>query len=164
MADLKAAWNDASARLSELAMELKLHYERQRGADGDQERGDSDRARSEVESAAKRVTEAVRDVFEAIGAAAKDPAVKDDVKHVGQSLTDALNATFAEVSADMRKAFSRPTGAPVAETPANADPRTAEAAPSPPGPAEQKPLGTDRSLEEDGEPLRQRSDDTDGRS
>jgi len=104
MADSRSAWNDAVERLSGLGLKLKLHYEQQRGEEGEQ-------ARSDVEGAVKRLGEAVQDVFEAMGAAAKDTAVRADVKEVGQSLTDALNATFAEVSEEMRKAFSRSTGA-----------------------------------------------------
>src|SRR5687767_7581528 len=113
MADSRSAWNDAVERLSGLGLKLKLHYEQQRGEEGEQ-------ARSDVEGAVKRLADAVQDVFEAMGAAAKDQAVRADVKEVGQSLTDALNATFAEVSEEMRKAFSRQTGASGAgETPAD---------------------------------------------
>jgi len=103
MADSRSAWNDAGERLSGLGLKLKLHYEQQRGEEGEQ-------ARSEVEGAVKRLADAVQDAFEAMGVAAKDQAVREDVKQVGQSLTDALNATFAEVSEEVRKAFSRPTG------------------------------------------------------
>jgi|SRR6266540_901116 len=114
MADSRSAWNDAGERLSGLGLKLKLHYEQQRGEEGEQ-------ARSEVEGAVKRLADAVQDAFEAMGVAAKDQAVREDVKQVGQSLTDALNATFAEVSEEVRKAFSRTTGPSslASETPAD---------------------------------------------
>jgi len=131
MADSRSAWNDAGERLNALGLKLKLHYEQQRGEEGEQ-------ARSEVEGAVKRLADAVQDTFEAMGAAAKDEAVREDVKQVGQSLTDALNATFAEVSGQVRKAFSRPTGASTAEgTPAD-EARTPGALPPVSG-AEQPP-------------------------
>jgi hypothetical protein len=49
----------------------------------------------------------VQDVFDAMGEAAKDEAVRADVERVGQSLTDALSATFGEVSVEVRRAFDR---------------------------------------------------------
>ena len=33
--------------------------------------------------------------------------MKDDVKHVGQSLGTALSSTFADISEELRKAFKR---------------------------------------------------------
>jgi hypothetical protein len=140
MTDSRSAWNDAGERLSGLGLKLKLHYEQQRGEESEQ-------ARSEVEGAVKRLADAVQDTFEAMGAAAKDQAVREDVKQVGQSLTDALNATFAEVSGEMRKAFSRPAGASSAgassagATPAEESrpPDAPQATPPAPGPEEQPP-------------------------
>ena len=54
----------------------------------------------------------MQDAFEAMGAAAKDQAVKDDVRHVGQSLTVALGATFSEISEELRKRARRPGDEP----------------------------------------------------
>jgi hypothetical protein len=134
MADSRTAWNDASERLSGLGLKLKLHYEQQRGEEGQQ-------ARTDVEGAVKRLADAVQDAFEALGVAAKDQAVREDVKQVGQSLTDALNATFEEVSAELRKAFSRPAGSTSAGTTSADDTRPTDApqaTPRAPG-AEEKP-------------------------
>jgi len=100
MADVKAAWNDAGDKLSGLGSKLKAHYEQQHGADSEQ-------AQAEVKDAVKRLTEAVHDAFDAIGAAAKDQAVKDDVKQVGQAFTTAMGATFTEISEDLQKAYAK---------------------------------------------------------
>jgi len=103
MADTKAAWDDAGRKLSGLGGKLKQHYEQQRGAESEQ-------AKAEVEDAVKRLADVLEDAFDAIGAAAKDPAVKDDVKQVGRSLTDALGASFADLSEEVRAAFQRRRG------------------------------------------------------
>jgi len=100
MADVKAAWNDAGDKLSGLGSKLKAHYEQQHGTDSEQ-------AQAEVRDAVKRLTEAVHDAFDAIGAAAKDQAVKDDVKQVGQAFTTAMGATFTEISEDLQKAYAK---------------------------------------------------------
>jgi hypothetical protein len=60
-----------------------------------------------LKSALKHLGEALDGVVEAIGGAAKDPAVAEDVRHVGQSLVTALAATFSDASGEIRKAFNR---------------------------------------------------------
>lgn len=98
MAEVRTAWDEAGEALSGLGLRLKLHYEQQR---------EDVEERAAVESAAAKLGAALQDVFDALGEAAKDDAVKADVVRVGQSLTDALSVTFAEVSDDVRKAFDR---------------------------------------------------------
>ncbi len=96
MSDVGSAWKDAGDRLTALGASLKAHYQEQHGEDGEE-------AKKELDAATKRFTGAVKDAFDALGAAAKDPAVKDDVNKVGQSLAGALSATFAEVSEDLSR-------------------------------------------------------------
>jgi hypothetical protein len=100
MTDTKAAWDDAGRQLTGLGGRLKQHYEQQRGADGEQ-------AKAEVQDAVKKLADAVQDAFDALGASAKDQAVKEDVKAVARSLTDAFGASFAEFSDELRTAFNR---------------------------------------------------------
>lgn len=103
MTDTGSAWKDTGERLNALGLKLKMHYEQQRGAEAEQ-------THEEVADAVRRLTDAVHDAFEALGTAAKDEAVRDDFRQVGQSLADALGATFAEVSAEVRKVVNRPAG------------------------------------------------------
>lgn len=98
MTEARSAWDDAGERLGALGQRLRSHYEQQRG-------GDAERSRADVEDAVRRLSEAVQDAFEALGSAAKDPAVKDDARRVGESLTDALRTTITEVSGELRTAF-----------------------------------------------------------
>jgi hypothetical protein len=129
MTDAKSAWNDAGDRLSGLGLKLKLHYEQQRGMD-------SAEAKAEMRDALHRLTAAMDGAFEAIGTAARDDAVKSDVKQVGQSLATALGATFTQVSGELQRAFGKggpgdagepEPGAPAAGTPGAAAPEPAAA-------------------------------------
>jgi hypothetical protein len=138
MVGTKEAWDDAGRQLSDLGRRLRQHYEQQRGTAGDQ-------AKADVEDAVKKLADAVQDAFEALGAAAKDQAVKDDVKHAARSLTDAFGASFADLSEEVRTAFQRrreaggsgsagrepgpgpgpgPTGGPTGGGPTDGAPRT----------------------------------------
>jgi len=103
MTDVRAAWNEAGERLQGLGASLKHHYEQQRGEDAGQ-------TKEQVGDAFKKVGDALQSAFEALGAAAKDPAVKEDVKQTGKSVAAALTVTFSELSDDVRKAFDKRKG------------------------------------------------------
>jgi ribosome recycling factor len=96
MSDAKTAWTEAGDSLSGLGLKLKLHYEQQRSEE-------TENVRHEVETAVERLTEVVKEAFDAVGAAAKDEAVRDDVKQVGESLGKALSASLEE----LRRAVGR---------------------------------------------------------
>jgi hypothetical protein len=129
MTDARSAWNDTGEQLTALGSKLGAHFEKQRGADGEQ-------AREQADEALKRLGEAVKDAFEAVGAAARDQAVQQDVKQVGRSLIGALDVTFREVSDEVRKAFDRTN----ADSPADAgkEPKSPPQAQNPPEPQDPK--------------------------
>ena len=108
-AEIKDAWSEAGERLSGLGAKLKQHYAQTQGAQPEQ-------TGAEVKDAVKKLGDAVQDAFEAIGAAAKDTGVKQDVREVGQSVASALGATFSGLGDELRRAFDstsgRPLGAP----------------------------------------------------
>ena len=81
-----------------------------RGPRGPRRGPAEEEAREDVKEALRKLGAAIDDAFEAMGAAAKDPAIKDDVRQVGQSLTGALSATFADVSDDLRRVLRRNKG------------------------------------------------------
>ena len=125
MTDAKSAWADTGEQLTSLGSKLGAHYEKQRGTDGAQ-------ARAETEEALKRLGQAVQDAFEAVGAAAKDEAVRQDVKQVGRSLASALDVTFRQISSEIRQAFDRSQDRPAkadAEQKAEPGPKTEPGAP-----------------------------------
>jgi len=119
MTDAKSAWREASDRFGSLGSKLKVHYEQQRGQE-------SEEAKAEVKDALHRLSGALEDAFEAIGKAARDDAVKTDVKQVGQSLATALGATFSEVSGELQRAFSGHGGAGPSSTATGTEPTTTE--------------------------------------
>jgi len=98
MNDVLSAWKVAGDRLTALGSALKEHYEQRRTGESG-----SEPTQEEIASARQKLTSVVTEAFDAMGAAAKDAAVKDDVRRVGRSLAGALSATFAEISDDLRK-------------------------------------------------------------
>ena len=134
MTDARQAWSDAGHQISALTARLKEAFEQQRAAEARQagegagaagtsavptgaaETGSTARsepsvgggaAKAEVQEAVRRLSEAAKDVFEVLGGAAKDPNVKADVKHVGNSVSTAFAATFTEIAEQVRKAASK---------------------------------------------------------
>src|SRR5215213_105430 len=134
MTDARQAWSDAGQQISALTARLKEAFEQQRAAEARQtgegpeaggtsampdgaaqtgsaapsEPSGGGAAKAEVQEAVRRLSEAAKDVFEVLGGAAKDPNVKADVKHVGNSVSTAFAATFSEIAEQIRKAASKP--------------------------------------------------------
>lgn len=94
MATSEQNWKDVGDQLGALALKLKLHVEQGQSATGEQ-----------LETSLRALKTAVDDTFTALRGAAKDAALEDDVRKVGQSLTDALFNTFSEIGARYGKAF-----------------------------------------------------------
>ena len=144
MADVRTAWKQAGEQLSGLGLKLRLHYDEQRGTDAD---GEQVRAQDEVKEAVRKRGMAVQDAVDALGAAARDQAVKDDVREVGRSLKDALGVTFTEISDELGRAFDRgpkgqqdraadsPYDSPEYGTPPEPGPSTPSTPPPTPSPA-----------------------------
>src|SRR5947209_11113510 len=133
MTDARQAWSDAGHQISALTARLKEAFEQQRAAEARQageepeaggtsavphgaaepgstapsEPSGGGAAKAEVQEAVRRLSEAAKDVFEVLGGAAKDPNVKADVKHVGNSVSTAFAATFTEIAEQVRKATSK---------------------------------------------------------
>ena len=103
MTDARSAWSEAGERLTALGASLKSQYEKQKETEAEE-------PRKEVNDALRRLGEAVQDTFEAVGAAVRDPSVKEEAKKVGTSLSGALSATFADVSEEVKSAFAQRKG------------------------------------------------------
>ena len=105
MAESKAAWDQVGEEFRALGRQVKQHYdERPRRAEaegGGQGATPSDRRK--VDEALQRLTESLDQAFSALGDAVRDPAVGEQTKKAAASLSDALNATFAEASERFRK-------------------------------------------------------------
>jgi len=95
MNDARAKWEQVGDQMSELGLKLKLHFEQAGGAERSEE---EDRVREALHTLGDTVEQA----FNALSTAARDDAVRTDVKDVGRSVVDALEASFAELGERMR--------------------------------------------------------------
>ena len=85
MTDVRGSWNEVGERLAALGLKLKLHVEEEQSErDGD------------VDDACTRVRSQVDEVLDALGDAARDPAVRGDVREVVDRFGAALAATLTE--------------------------------------------------------------------
>ena len=121
MAESKAAWDQVQQEFRTLGRQVKQHYEESRpekpgtplrGSLVDKEDGEETaepRAESptterrKVDDALQKLTESLDQAFSAIGDAVRDPQVGEQTRKAASSLSDALNATFAEASERFRK-------------------------------------------------------------
>jgi len=103
--ETKQAWNEVASEFSGLGLKLKLHLEAARA-----DRDAQDDVGHRVVPALDRLARAIDDAFDAVGEAAKDEAVREDVRKVGRTLSDALGATFSEVGDDLNRFMERKRG------------------------------------------------------
>jgi chaperonin cofactor prefoldin len=90
MSEQSNRWSDVGERLEALALKLKLHYEQT----GRSEEGPA---------AVDKLRNSVREAFEATGNAVRDDAVRADVREAGRLFVEAVSATFAKVSEDLKE-------------------------------------------------------------
>jgi hypothetical protein len=121
MADSKANWDQVGEDFKALGRQVRQHYEQSR-AEGsgaplrgslvnEEGREETSEPRTEapaadrrkVDDALQKLTESLDQAFSALGDAVRDPEVGEQTKKAASSLSDALNATFAEVSERFRK-------------------------------------------------------------
>ena len=121
MAESRAAWDKVAEEFKVLGRQVKQHYDErprpgsevqegqqgQAGQSGAEASGDQGPApaadRRKVDDALQKLTESLEQAFSALGDAVRDPQVGEQTKKAAGSLSDALNATFAEASERFRK-------------------------------------------------------------
>ena len=97
MAESKAAWDRVGEDFKALGRQVKQHYDQTQG------QGQQATDRRKVDDALQKLTEALDQAFTALGDAVRDPQVGEQTKKAASSLSDALNATFAEAGERFRK-------------------------------------------------------------
>lgn len=127
MVDAKEAWSEVGARFGGLGEKLKEHFSSPSRAAGDTteteapereatgpEDGSAESggggdvgAADALKDALRNLADALNTTVEAIGAAAKDPAIAEEVRGVGQAFVNALSTTFTDAGEEVRKAFNR---------------------------------------------------------
>ena len=122
MAESKAAWDRVAEDFRALGRQVKQRYEESwsekpeaplRGSVVDKEgpeetaepraEGPPAADRRKVDDALQKLTETLDQAFSALGDAVRDPQVGEQTRKAASSLSDALNATFAEASERFRK-------------------------------------------------------------
>ena len=108
MAESKAAWDKVGEDFKVLGRQVKQHYdERPRPGTEIQEAQEGQAApaadRRKVDEALEKLRDSLEQAFSALGDAVRDPQVGEQTKKAANSLSDALNATFAEASERFRK-------------------------------------------------------------
>ncbi len=108
-------WTDVRSKVEGLGLKLKLHLQ-QEDDDADEREPGSTRA------ALDDLGERLEDAFEAFGNAAKDPAVRSDVRDIGYLLKDALQETLAEASDRLRQSGNSSGGDGPSDSPFKSSP------------------------------------------
>jgi hypothetical protein len=122
MAESKAAWDQVQREFRTLGRQVKQHYDESRSEkpeaplrgslvdeEGPEETGEprtegpAPADRRKVDEALQKLTESLDQAFSALGDAVRDPKVGEQTRKAASSLSDALNATFAEASERFRK-------------------------------------------------------------
>jgi hypothetical protein len=111
MAESKAAWDQVGEDFRALGRQVRQHYEQTRSqeagksqsADQQGEQGPPAADRRKVDEALQKLTDSLEQAFSALGDAIRDPQFGEQTRKAAGSLSDALNATFAEASERFRK-------------------------------------------------------------
>jgi hypothetical protein len=99
VSETKNAWDEVGNRFTELGRHVKQRYDANAGF------GDDDREK--VNDALHQLGDALDAGFTAIGDSLRDPAMRDELKHAGVAVADAIAATFTDVAAEIRRSVKR---------------------------------------------------------
>jgi hypothetical protein len=106
MAESKAAWDQVGQDFVALGRQVKQHYEEQgRAREPGAPQADAPQAadRRKVDEALAKLSDSLEQAFSALGEAVRDPQFGEQTRKAANSLSEALNATFAEASERFRK-------------------------------------------------------------
>jgi hypothetical protein len=106
----KDAWEEVSSGFSSLGLKLKEHFAQAATHESEEGAGatrSDEAANDAVREALQKLGSAFEDTFAAISNASKDPAITDDLRKVGQSMIHAFQATFDDVSGEVRNVLNR---------------------------------------------------------
>jgi hypothetical protein len=104
MSESTNAWDEVGARFQGLGRKLKAHLEHEREGESAEE------ATQEVKAALSKLVDSLDDAFEALGNAARDPSVRQDVADTGRSLVGAIGVSLEQVGDEIRRATDRRRG------------------------------------------------------
>jgi hypothetical protein len=105
MAESKDAWEQVGRDFSDLGRRVRQRYE-QRERAGEEAPAD----RRKVDEALRQLADSMDQAFTALGDAIRDPQFGEQTKKAAGSLSDAMSATFAELSERFRSKREPPPG------------------------------------------------------
>ena len=97
MAESKEAWEQVGRDFSDLGRQVKQRYEQRERAE---EEAPADRRK--VDEALRQLADSLDQAFSSLGDAIRDPQFGEQTKKAAGSLSDAMAATFAELSERFR--------------------------------------------------------------
>jgi hypothetical protein len=101
MSDAKQSWDEVGNKFSGLGRKLKQHLDEEREGESAQEAG------RDVKAALERMVDSLDDAFDALGKAAKDPEVRNDVSDAGRSLVGAIGTSLEQLGDEVRRTVER---------------------------------------------------------
>jgi hypothetical protein len=104
MAESKEAWDRVGQEFRALGRQVRERYERQAGE------GAPAADRRKVDEALRQLADSLDQAFSALGDAIRDPEVGERTRKAAGSLSDAMAATFAEVSERFKSRREPPPG------------------------------------------------------
>ena len=99
MAEAKDKWDEVGNQFTDIARKLKERY------DANVTTSEADKER--VNDALREIGDTLDAGFTALGDSLRDAGVRDDLKHAGVAIADALAATFNDVAAEIKKAVRK---------------------------------------------------------
>jgi hypothetical protein len=87
MSDPKAKWDEVGDQFNALGRRMKEHYDEH--------------------DALRQIADALDNGFTALGDSLRDPSIRDNLKRAGNSIGDAIAATFETVASEIRKAVRK---------------------------------------------------------
>ena len=99
MSETKNAWDEVGNRFTELGKHVKDRYDANAGFGEDQ--------REKMNDALRQLGDALDAGFTAIGDSLRDPSMRDELKHAGVAVADALAATFNDIAAEIKRTVRR---------------------------------------------------------
>ncbi len=95
MAEAKDKWDDVGEQFTRLGHQLKDRFDVNAGFGSDE--------REKINTALRQVGDALDAGFTTIGDTLRDPAVRDEMKAAGTSITDAIVATLHDIAAAIKR-------------------------------------------------------------
>ena len=95
MSDASRRWDEVGESFTELGRSLKDRFDANAAFGPDE--------REKVNDALHQLTDALDAGFTTLGDAFRDPALRDEMRHAGSSIADAIAATMREVSDALKR-------------------------------------------------------------